>query len=112
MVTYPLLGIPGLRDVASSFESGWAYRGATPIGELFNTLSKFRGVGARAIEGEDQDAARVAGLAIEAVGYGFGLPVAQPKRTVKYLFGVAEGDIEPEGITDWTRGLLFGPPKE
>lgn len=111
IATYPLLGIPGLRDLASSFESGWAYRGATPIGELFNTLSKFRGVGARAIEGEDQDAARLAGLAIEAVGYGFGLPVAQPKRTIKFLFGVTEGDIEPEGITDWTRGLLFGPPK-
>lgn len=112
LVTYPLLGIPGLRDLASSLESGWAYRGATPIGELFSTLSKFRGVGARAIEGEDQDAARVAGLAIEAIGYGFGLPVAQPKRTIKFLVGVSEGEIEPEGPTDWVRGVLFGPPKE
>lgn len=112
IATYPLLGIPGLRDLASSLESGWAYKGATPIGELFSTLSKFRGVGARAVEGDDQDATRIAGLAIEAVGYGFGLPVAQPKRTIKFLTGVAEGEIEPEGATDWVRGVLFGPPKE
>lgn len=110
--TYPLLGIPGVRDLASSFESGWAYKGATPIGELFNTLSKFRGVAKTEIEGGEVESARLAGLTIDTIGYGFGLPTAQPKRTVKYLIGVAEGDIEPEGVTDWTRGVLFGPPKK
>lgn len=112
IATYPLLGIPGLRDLASSFESGWAYSGVTPIGELFKSLSKLRGVGVGVSEGETPEAERLAIIGIEAVGYGFGLPVAQPKRTIKYLFGVAEGEIEPEGVTDWTRGLLFGPPKE
>lgn len=112
IATYPLLGIPGLRDLASSFESGWAYSGVTPIGELFKSLSKLRGVGVGVAEGETPETERLAVIAIEAAGYGFGLPVAQPKRTIKYLFGVAEGVIEPEGITDWTRGLLFGPPKD
>lgn len=112
ILTYPLLGIPGVRDLASSLESGWAYRGATPIGEVFNTLSKFRGVATNVVEGNENDTARVAGLTIDAVGYTFGLPTAQPKRTVKYLIGVSEGDIEPEGVTDWVRGVLFGPPKQ
>lgn len=110
--TYPLLGIPGVRDLASSIESGWGYKGATPIGELFSTLNKLATVGGKAIEGEDTDLERVTMLGIEAVGYGFGLPVAQPKRSLRYLFDVAEGDIEPEGITDWMRGVLFGPPKQ
>lgn len=112
IATYPLLGIPGLRDLASSFESGWAYSGVTPIGELFKSLSKLRGVGVGVAEGETPEAERLAIIAIEAAGYGFGLPVAQPKRTLRFLFDVAEGDIEPEGVTDWVRGLLFGPPKE
>lgn len=112
IATYPLLGIPGLRDLASSFESGWAYSGVTPIGELFKSLSKLRGVGVGVAEGETPEAERLAIIAIEAAGYGFGLPVAQPKRTLRFLFDVAEGDVEPEGVTDWVRGLLFGPPKE
>lgn len=112
ILTYPLLAIPGVRDLASGIESGWGYKGATPLGELFVTLNKLATVGTKAAQGEEQDLERVTVLGIEAAGYGFGLPVAQPKRTVKYLFGVAEGDIEPEGVTDWMRGLLFGPPKE
>jgi len=112
IATYPLLGIPLVRDLASSLESGWAYKGATPIGEVFNTLSKAGAAGKSAAEGKDVDTARVAGLAIDTIGYSVGLPVAQPKRTVKYLIGVAEGDIEPEGVTDWTRGVIFGPPKK
>ncbi|AFV50631.1 hypothetical protein G169_gp16 [Pseudomonas phage AF] len=112
IATYPLLGIPLVRDLASSLESGWAYKGATPIGEVFNTLSKAGAAGKSAAEGKDVDTARAAGLAIDTIGYSFGLPVAQPKRTVKYLIGVAEGDIEPEGVTDWTRGVIFGPPKK
>lgn len=112
LATYPLLGIPGLRDLASSFDSGWAYSGATPIGELFKSLSKLRGVGVGVAEGETPEAERLAIIAIEAAGYGFGLPVAQPKRSVRFLFDVAEGNVEPEGVTDWVRGLLFGPPKE
>lgn len=112
IATYPLLGIPLVRDLASSLESGWAYKGATPIGEVFNTLSKAGAAGKSVAEGKDVDTARAAGLAIDTIGYSFGLPVAQPKRTVKYLIGVAEGDIEPEGVTDWTRGVIFGPPKK
>lgn len=112
IATYPLLGIPLLRDLASSIESGWGYKGATPIGDLFATLSKLAAVTGKAVEGEEVELERVTLLGIEAVGYGFGLPVAQPKRTARYLFAVEDGEIEPEGVTDWMRGLIFGPPKE
>ena len=109
IATYPLMSIPGARDLASSIDSGWAYQGVTPIGELFKSLDRsFKA----AKSDSEVDTARAVGLGIDVVGYGFGLPVAQPKRTVKYLIGVAEGDIEPEGVTDWTRGVIFGPPKK
>lgn len=112
IATYPLLGIPGVRDLASSIESGWGYNGLTPLGDLFATLGKLAAVGGKAVEGEEVELERVSLLAIEAAGYGFGLPVAQPKRTLRFMFDVADGDVEPEGVTDWMRGLLFGPPKE
>lgn len=112
IATYPLLGIPLVRDLASSLESGWAYKGATPIGEVFSSLSRLGAAGKSAAEGGEVETARAAGLAIDTIGYTFGLPVAQPKRTAKYLIGVAEGDIEPEGVVDWTRGVIFGPPKK
>lgn len=106
--TYPLMGIPLLRDFASAWESGWGYRGATPIGSLFETLNRTSG----AFAAEEPDAERITLSLIDAAGYGFGLPAAQPKRAVRYLWGVAEGERPDDGVVDFTRGVLFGPPKE
>lgn len=106
--TYPLMGIPLLRDFASAWESGWGYRGATPIGSLFETLNRTSG----AFAAEEPDAERITLSLIDAAGYGFGLPAAQPKRTVRYLWDVAEGERPDDGVVDFTRGVLFGPPKE
>lgn len=108
LAVYPLMGIPLLRDTASAWESGWGYRGATPIGSLFETLNRTSG----AFAADEPDAERITLSLIDAAGYGFGLPAAQPKRTVRYLFDLAEGEHPDDGVADFTRGVLFGPPKE
>jgi hypothetical protein len=108
VATYPLMAVPLLRDVASSLESGWAYSGATPIGDVFKSATRL----AAAIGQDDVDAEKITMSTMDVVGMGFGLPTAQPKRTIKYLFSVERGERQDDNMLEFIRGLMFGPPKE
>lgn len=108
IATYPLMSIPLLRDVGSSLESGWAYSGATPIGDVFKSTTRL----AAAVGQDELDAERVTMSTLDVVGMGFGLPTAQPKRTLKYLFSVERGERQDDNMIQFMRGLMFGPPKE
>jgi hypothetical protein len=108
IATYPLLSIPLVRDVGSSLESGWAYSGATPIGDVFKSTTRLA-----AAAGQDElDAEKLTMSTLDVVGMGVGLPTAQPKRTVKYLFSVGRGERQDDNMIQFIRGLMFGPPKE
>lgn len=106
--TYPLMAVPLLRDVASSLESGWAYSGATPIGDVFKSATRL----AAAASQDELDAEKITMSTMDVVGMGFGLPTAQPKRTLKYLFSVERGERQDDNMLEFIRGLMFGPPKE
>lgn len=108
IATYPLMAVPLLRDVASSLESGWAYSGATPIGDVFKSATRL----AAAVSQDEVDAEKITMSTLDVVGMGFGLPTAQPKRTIKYLFSVERGERQDENMLEFIRGLMFGPPKE
>ena len=108
IATYPLMSIPLVRDVGSSLESGWAYSGATPIGDVFKSTTKL----AAAVGQDELDAERITMSTLDVVGMGFGLPTAQPKRTIKYLFSASRGERQDDNMAQFIRGLMFGPPKE
>lgn len=108
IATYPLMGVPLLRDVGSSLESGWAYSGATPIGDVFKSTTRL----AAAVGQDDVDAEKITMSTMDVIGMGFGLPTAQPKRTAKYLFSVERGERQDDNMLEFIRGLMFGPPKE
>lgn len=108
IATYPLMAVPLLRDVASSLESGWAYSGATPIGDVFKSATRL----AAAVSQDEVDAEKITMSTLDVVGMGFGLPSAQPKRTIKYLFSVERGERQDDNMLEFIRGLMFGPPKE
>lgn len=107
-LTYPLMGIPLLRDLASALESGWGYRGATPLGSVGETLTRLAG----SVTADEPDAERISLLLIDSAGYSLGVPAAQPKRTVKYLFDFVDGDARDDDMAAFMRGVLFGPPKK
>lgn len=66
-----------------------------------------------AAAGQDEvDAEKITMSALDVVGMGFGLPSAQPKRTLKYLFSVGRGEQQDASTVEFIRGLMFGPPKE
>lgn len=108
VATYPLMGVPLLRDVGSSLESGWAYSGATPIGDVFKSTTRL----AAAVSQDEVDAEKITMSTMDVIGMGFGLPTAQPKRTAKYLFSVERGERQDDNMLEFIRGLMFGPPKE
>lgn len=108
IATYPMMSVPLLRDVGSSLESGWAYSGATPIGDVFKSTTRL----AAAATQDELDAEKITMSTMDVVGMGFGLPTAQPKRTVKYLFSVERGEAQDDNMAQFIRGLMFGPPKE
>ena len=108
IAVYPLMGVPLLRDAASAIESGWGYRGATPIGALFETVTRTVGT----LSSDEPNAQRIMLNAIDLAGYTFGLPSTQAKRTAKYVWALAEGDRPDDDVADFMRGILFGPPKE
>lgn len=108
IATYPMMSVPLLRDVGSSLESGWAYSGATPIGDVLKSTTKL----AAAVTQDEVDAEKITMSTFDVVGMGFGLPTAQPKRTAKYLFSVGRGERQDDNMAQFIRGLMFGPPKE
>lgn len=108
IATYPMMSVPLLRDVGSSLESGWAYSGATPIGDVFKSTTKL----AAAVTQDDLDAEKITMSTMDVVGMGLGLPTAQPKRTAKYLFSLERGENQDDNMAQFIRGLMFGPPKE
>lgn len=108
IATYPMMSVPLLRDVGSSLESGWAYSGATPIGDVFKSATRL----AAAVSQDEVDAEKITMSTLDVVGMGFGLPTAQPKRTIKYLFSVERGERQDDNMLEFIRGLMFGPPKE
>lgn len=107
IATYPLMGVPFVRDAASAIESGFGYNGATPIGDAFKSTVRL----AMAAKQDEVDAQKITLATMDVVGTAFGIPTAQPKRSVRYLFGVQDGTAPDETIVDWLKGLMFGPPK-
>jgi len=102
IATYPLQSIPVLRDAEGLLE-GWAMKGTTPLSDVGNALARFIGT---------EDEHKRLNAAIEATGYGLGLPVAQPKRTVGYLWERLEGEHQDDDFKDFIRGVLFGARKK
>ena len=47
--------------------------------------------------------------AITAPGYAFGLPTGQAAGTAQFLSDVAGGQEDPRSLSDWMRGITFGP---
>lgn len=101
-------GVPILRDLANAAVHGTDYA-ISPLekaGQSFvNTFKDVKAVS----EGETpkrgfQDTA-------ETLGYATGLPTAQPAATARFLYDVVDGDVKPETVDDWWKGVLTGKVK-
>lgn len=111
LLSYPFASIPMLRDIMSAFESGYGYS-VTPVargGESILKLGKNIG---NLVKGEDVDAQRIAGQALDVAGFTLGLPTGQLKTTGNYIWDLIDGDQRPDGVLEVMRGLTLGPEKK
>jgi hypothetical protein len=44
----------------------------------------------------------------QAAGYAVGLPTGQLSQTGSFLWDVYNGDVDPQGIGDWYKGIQTG----
>ncbi len=103
-------GVPVVRDVAGAIGSGRAYQ-MSPAGEAVGkagTLAKDAGRALGMIDGEPSD--RWVQHAIETPGYFLGLPTGQAAGAGQFLWDVMRGDEDPQGVSEWLHGIMYGPP--
>ncbi|WP_284945347.1 hypothetical protein [Acidisoma cladoniae] len=104
-------GVPVLRDVADAAIHGRSYE-MSPVGQTFDSFVKLGKDAASATGLRDQPASEQwVRHAIEAPGYILGLPTGQAAGTAQFLTDVASGQEDPEGVSDWLRGIIYGPQK-
>jgi hypothetical protein len=105
-------GVPILRDLVSAGESGRDYSVTPAAGGVAKVATSAKDLGRALgmIDGDPSD--KWVKHAIEAPGYVFGLPLGQASGAGQYLWDVWKGDEDPDGVTDFLRGLMYGPKPE
>lgn len=98
-------GIPVLRDIAAHFISGRDYS-VTPAAQAVQTIGQTVHDAQYAAMGRTTD--KWVKHAANTAGYVFGLPLGQVASTGQFLWDVADGRQEPEGVADWWNGMLYG----
>ncbi|MDR3798423.1 MAG: hypothetical protein P4K93_09735 [Terracidiphilus sp.] len=99
-------GLPVFRDIAKSVAEGGDYK-FTPLeqaGQSFVTTTRdayHLAVGEPVSKHAMQTAANTA-------GYAFGLPLSQPAATTRFLWDYTDGDIDPQSLKEWYKGVLTG----
>ena len=108
---YPMMSLPFVRNVGSAVDSGYGFqvtpaaRGGDEFVKLLTGLSKLA-------TDEDVDMQQLVKTGINTAGYFYGLPAGQFNNTAMYLWDLADGDADPEGVLDAARGLTMGPSKK
>lgn len=99
-------GVPGLRDLASAYVNGRDYT-ITPLEQIGKSIVTAADDATHLAEGEPTSKNAITNAA-QAAGYTFGIPTAQPAATTKFLWDVIDGDQDPEGLSDWWKGITTG----
>ena len=109
-------GVPVLRDIAKAAISGREFE-QSPIKQAGDTaVASGKDIGAALGRRHDKQGnpAQVSDRwlqhAVEVPGYVFGLPTGQAAGTVQFLHDVAAGNQEPASVSDFLRGVVYGPP--
>lgn len=101
-------GVPVLRDIAHSVFLGRDYE-ATPAAQIVKSfLASGKDLAAAAGATDSEVSDKWVRHAMETAGYTFGLPLGQPAGTAQFLWDVIHGDQDPQGVTDWMHGVIYG----
>lgn len=93
-IAYPFLSLPVARDVIGGMTSGFGYQ-FTPAARGIDTIAKLLDDIRKAFDPDEEvDGVKATKHAIEALGYGFGLPLGQLTTTFSQVWeGLEDGDL-------------------
>lgn len=109
MLAGMFLGVPVVRDIAGSLASGFDYS-FTPASRAIETAIK-SGKDFQRLVDMDEDTGpskRAVKNAVETTGYVSRLPLGQVSNAAQFVADWANGDVEPQTVGDWLKGLQTG----
>jgi hypothetical protein len=101
-------GIPLARDMASGVErksiGQYSDPGQNPVSRVYDAVDRSYSIGKDFAEGGDgpDDPLKTYGNLASVFT---GLPIGQPATTGQFLWDYSEGNVNPEGVSDWYFGL-------
>jgi hypothetical protein len=99
-------GVPVVRDVANSISTGRDYN-PTPAVSIVKSVAATAKDVAGVVNGQGPSDKWVQ-HAVQTAGYVFGLPTGQASSSAQFLWDVADGKQDPQGLADWWKGLKNG----
>lgn len=108
------LGVPIVRDLANEASNAIAgkYVGGyqlSPMGKGLETLGQVGHDAMSTVKGKPAD--RAPSHALNMLGYLTALPTGQLATTTQYLYDALwSKKVAPNGVVDWMKGLVYGPP--
>lgn len=103
-------GIPILRDMSAHYLTGKDYS-VTPAAGMVDAVGRTGQDAANAMAGREVSPKWVKHT-VTTAGYVFGLPLGQPASAAQFLWDVEQGQVHPESVADWSRGLMHGDMKK
>lgn len=109
MLAGMFLGIPVVRDITGSLASGFDYS-FTPASRAIETAIKSGKDMKRLLDldEETEPSKRAVKNAVETTGYVTRLPVGQVSNAAQFVADWANGDVDPQTVGDWLKGLQTG----
>lgn len=103
------MGVPVVREVASSAASGFDYA-FTPASRMIETAIKSAKDLKRLadMDEETEPSKHAVKNAVETTGYVTRLPVGQISNAAQFISDWANGDADPKTVGDWLKGLQTG----
>lgn len=109
MLAGMFLGIPVVRDITGSLASGFDYS-FTPASRAIETAIKSGKDMKRLLDMDEgtEPSKRAVKNAVETTGYITRLPVGQVSNAAQFVADWANGDVDPQTVGDWLKGLQTG----
>lgn len=109
---YPFLTVPLVRDVANGVAGDYGYQFSPIVGFGKSTADLGRTAWSMATDPESEKGLDdLAQKLFKASGYWLGVPTGQLQITGEYLLDLYQGDVDPDGLGQFGRDLIFRRPK-
>jgi len=102
---YLATGVPILRDIVAGIFGEWGYQ-FSPVAQVGETIARTVKKAGAVAEGSAEIDELIKPV-LKTTGYLLGLPTGQAQITGEYIYDLATGEADPEGLGELAYGLLY-----